>query len=43
MQQADNDPLDVDDDGLAKAELADRLGHGIDRGVILTGVARARA
>ena len=37
---ADDHPLGIDDDGLAKAELADRLGHGIDGRVILAGIAR---
>ena len=40
MWPNDDHPLGIDDDGLAKAELADRLGHGIDRGIVLAGVAR---
>jgi len=39
---ADDYALGIDDDRLAKAELADRLGHGIHGSVVLAGVAWVR-
>jgi hypothetical protein len=37
---ADDDAFRVDDEGLAKPELLDRWGRGIDGRVVLAGVAR---